>query len=155
MSVAFERLVQHLEEYELRFETDTENETIVASFSGQVASYRVIGRIEADQDLFQVFGLIPIRVPKGCRPAVAEAITRANFGLKVGNFEMDFDDGELRYQIAHLLAGDSLDGETVRRLIGTTMAMMDRYLPAILSVIYGNELPADAVRFAESDQEER
>lgn len=155
MSVAFERLVQHLEQYELRFETDTENETIVASFSGQVASYRVIGRIEADQDLFQVFGLIPIRVPKGCRPAVAETITRANFGLKVGNFEMDFDDGELRYQIAHLLAGDSLDGETVRRLIGTTMAMMDRYLPAILAVIYGNELPADAVRFAESDQEER
>lgn len=151
MSVVFERLLQHLEEYELRFESDAENETIVASFRGEVASYRVIGRVEADQDLFQVFGLIPIRVPEGSRPAVAETIVRANYGLKVGKFELDFEDGELRYQAAHILAGDSLDGAIVQRLIGTTMAMMDRYLPAILSVIYGNEPPADAVRFAEAE----
>jgi len=28
--------------------------------------------------------------------------------------------------------------------------MLDTYLPAVLSVIYGNELPADAVRCVEA-----
>ena len=34
-------------------------------------------------------------------------------------------------------------------MLGTTMAMLDLYLPAILSVIYGNELPGDAIRHVE------
>ena len=29
--------------------------------------------------------------------------------------------------------------------------MLDLYLPAVLSVIYGNELPEDAIRFVEND----
>ena len=29
------------------------------------------------------------------------------------------------------------------------MAMLDMYLPAVLSVIYGNELPKDAIRCVE------
>ena len=31
-----------------------------------------------------------------------------------------------------------------------TVAMLDTYLPAVLSVVYGNELPADAVRCVEA-----
>ena len=38
----------------------------------------------------------------------------------------------------------------IDRLMGVTMAMLDAYLPAVLSVIYGNELLADAVRCAEA-----
>ena len=34
--------------------------------------------------------------------------------------------------------------------MGTTMSLLDVYLPAILSVIYGNELPKDAIRCAEA-----
>jgi hypothetical protein len=30
------------------------------------------------------------------------------------------------------------------------MTMLDMYLPAVLSVIYGNELPADAIRCVEA-----
>jgi len=37
---------------------------------------------------------------------VAETITRANFGLRVGKFELDFDDGEVRFQAVHILIGD-------------------------------------------------
>jgi hypothetical protein len=33
--------------------------------------------------------------------------------------------------------------------MGTTMSMLNIYLPAVLSVIYGNELPKDAVKQAE------
>lgn len=38
-------------------------------------------------------------VPEEKRSAVAEFITRANYGLPGGNFEMDWRDGELRYKV--------------------------------------------------------
>jgi hypothetical protein len=45
----------------------------------------------------------------------------------------------------HILENGSLSDEVIHRLIGTTLAMLDRYVPAFLSVIYGNELPKDAI----------
>ena len=76
---------------------------------------------------------------------MAETVVRANYGLQVGKFELDFDDGELRFQAAQILTEGTLGDGIIDRLMGTTMAMLDRYLPAFLSVIYGNESPQDAI----------
>jgi hypothetical protein len=43
-----------------------------------------------------------------------------------------------------------LEDDVIGRLMGTTVAMLDTYLPAVLSVIYGNETPQDAIRCAEA-----
>jgi hypothetical protein len=45
-------------------------------------------------------------------------------------------------------------GGVIDRLIAVTMAMLDMYLPAVLSVIYGNELPKDAIRCVEGGGDE-
>lgn len=81
---------------------------------------------------------------------MAETIVRANYRLNVGKFEMDFDQGELRFQASQILTDDRLEDSVIDRLMGTTLSLLDVYLPAILSVIYGNELPEDAIRCAEA-----
>ena len=63
---------------------------------------------------------------------------------------MDVGSGELRFQAAQILTEDCLEEMVIDRLLGTTMSMLDMYLPAILSVIYGNELPKDAIRCVEA-----
>jgi hypothetical protein len=95
-------------------------------------------------------GFSPLPVPQGCRPAIAEAVTRANYGLHMGKFEMDFNDGELRFQTSQILTGATVGEDVIDRMIGVTMAMLDRYMPAFLSVIYGNELPKDAIQCVEA-----
>ena len=150
MNAAFEKLIQHLDERQVRYLTNAESRSICADFRGQVGTYRIIAAVEADGSLFQVIGAAPIRIPEGARPAIAETIARANYGLKIGKFEMDVDDGELRFQASQILTDDVLDDEVIGRLMGLTMAMLDTYLPAVLSVIYGNELPKDAIRCAEA-----
>ena len=150
MNAAYEKLIQHLDEHNVRYLTGGDSQSICADFRGEVGTYRIIAQVESDHELFQVFGLAPVRVPEGCCPAIAETIARANYGLRVGKLEMDMDDGELRFQVAQILADDNLDGSVIHRLIGTAMEMLDRYLPAILSVIYGNELPKDAIRCADA-----
>lgn len=149
MNAAYEKLIEHLDEHDIRYLVNSEAQSICADFRGEVGTYRIIARIDGDDGLFQVFGMAPIRVPDGSRPAIAETLCRANYGLKVGKFEMDLDDGELRFQAAHIMHQDGLEDETIERLMGTTMAMLDMYLPAVLSVIYGNELPQDAIRCVE------
>ena len=160
MNAAYDKLCEHLTNQNVGFWSRSEDLSICTDFRGEVGTYRIFARIDADDSLFQVFGHSPVRVPPGSRPAIAEAVARINCGLKVGKFEMDCDEGELRFQAAQILPDDDLDEQTIQRLIGTTMSMLNIYLPAVLSVIYGNELPKDAVRHAEpgryvSDENER
>ena len=149
MNAAYEKLIQHLDERDVRYLTNGESRSICADFRCDIGSYRIIAAVDAESELFQVFGYSPVRVPEGARLAVAETIIRANYGLKVGKFEMDFEEGELRFQAAQILTEDSLEESVIDRLLSTTMSMLDMYLPAVLSVIYGNELPKDAIRGVE------
>lgn len=149
MTAAFEELLHLLDEREIGYST-SEDQSIRTDLRGDVAAYRVVARVEAEADLFQIFAYSPLRVPEGCRPALAEAVTRANYGLRIGKFELDLDDGELRFQVAQLLVYDSVGEEAIDRMIGTAINMLDMYLPAFLSVIYANELPRDAVQRVEA-----
>jgi hypothetical protein len=160
MNAAYDKLCEHLTNQNVGFWSRSEDLSICTDFRGEVGTYRIFARIDADDSLFQVFGHSPVRVPPGSRPAIAEAVARINCGLKVGKFEMDCDKGELRFQAAQILPDDDLDEQTIQRLIGTSMSLLNIYRPAVLSVIYGNELPKDAVRHAEpgrfvSDENER
>ena len=98
--------------------------------------YRIVAQVDDDDDLFQIVGFAPVRVQEGSRSAIVETITRANFGLRVGKFEMNVDEGELRFHAAQILTHGCLDDAVIERMMGTTVAMLDMYLPAILSVIY-------------------
>ena len=150
MYAAYERLIQHLDERDVSYLANGEGRSICADFRCEVGTYRVIAAVDEEGSVFQVFGYSPIRVPEGSRPAIAEAVARANYGLRVGKFEFNVDEGDLRFQASQALTGEAVGEGVIDRLIGTTMAMLDMYLPAFLSVIYGNELPKDAIRCAEA-----
>jgi hypothetical protein len=145
MNDAYEKLVQLFDTREIRYLANAENLTVWADFRGEVGLYRVVAAVDESGGLFQVFGYAPLYVPKGCLPAIAETLSRANYGLKVGKFELDYEQGDVRFQAAHILGANDLDDATIDRMIGTTMNMLNLYLPAVLSVIYGNELPKDAI----------
>jgi len=151
MNIAFEKLIQHFDEHELKYLVDGDKQAVFANFGGEIGSYRVVAKVDEDDDLLLVFGYAPLRIPEGSRPAIAETIARANYCLKIGKFEMDFDDGELRFQAANIQAEGSLTDEIIRRIIGLVLHMLDTYLPAVLSVVYGNELPKDAISCVEAE----
>lgn len=149
MNAAYDKLIQHLDSQNIGYWSRSEDRSIFADFHGEVGVYRVYAQVDADDNLFQVFGCSPVRVPVGSRPAIAEALARINRGMRVGKFEMHYDEGDIRFQAAQILSDDNLEDETIHRLMNTTMAMLDTYLPAVLPVIYGNELPKEAVRHAD------
>jgi len=150
MNATYERLINLLDEREVRYSNNDDNQSVWADLRGDVAMYRVVAHVDEEAELFQVFGYAPIRIPEGSRPAIAETVARANYGLRVGKFEFDVDQGEMRFHASQVLTEDGVDDAVIDRLISTTMSMLDMYLPAVLSVIYGNELPKDAIRCVEA-----
>lgn len=221
MSAAYVKLIDHFREHDLRFSTQDEQQTVTADFRGEVGTFRIVAHVDEHDSLFQVFGYMPIRIPEGARPEVALAITRANFGLKIGKFEMDLEDGEVLFQASQVLFGvetdassedasgqdagrdgehdteqddrhdkevdgehDSLfdsglfleqdaesfaasDGDSVAdangeskvplsdilivRLISLALAMLDKYVPAYLSIVYANDTARNAIARVESN----
>ena len=150
MNAAYEELIHLLDEREVNYSTNDEHQSVCTDLKGEVAAYRIVAQVDAESELFQVYGYSPIRVPEGCRTAIAEAVARANYGLRVGKFEFNVDEGDLRFQASQALLRESVGESVIDRMITTTMAMLDMYLPAFLSVIYGNEVPKDAIRCVEA-----
>jgi hypothetical protein len=46
---------------------------------------------------------------KGKQQTIAKFITRANYGMSLGNFELDFNDGEIRYKTSIDVTDDRLN----------------------------------------------
>ena len=130
--------------------SDARTGIFLDGYPGAAATYRIVAEVDESARLFQVFGDAPTFIPEGSRPALAETITRANDRLRNGKFELDLDNGRLRFSVCQVLSGAGLDHDVIERLLRLPLTMLDLYLPAVLSVIYGNELPKDAIRCVEA-----
>jgi len=101
-------------------------------------------------NLLKVYSLCNHRAPENKRAAIAEVITRANYGLNLGNFEMDYRDGEIRFKVSMLLdSGQKLTDKLLMLLIGTSVMTHILYLPAIEAVLYQDADPRKAVEDVE------
>ena len=79
-------------------------------------------------------------------------LTRANYGLHVGNFEMDMTDGEVRYKTTGVADENTMPGlDVIRRLTYVGFSMFDHYVPSLLSILYGGKTAEEAIAEAEKD----
>lgn len=95
------------------------------------------------------YGEVSLSADKDCMAQVAEYLHRANFGLSIGNFELDFNDGEIRYKVSCNCV-DALPGEdAIDDMFGIPVAMFNRYGNGLLAVSMGMMSPEEAIRQAE------
>jgi hypothetical protein len=146
----FEEIVNFFEEDGWPF-VQIEGEPLLQMvFQGENGKWTCYAKTRDDQEQFVFYSVCPINAPDSKRLAVAEFLTRANSGMIIGNFEMDFEDGEIRYKTSIDVEDDSLSCALIKRLVYANVMMMDAYLPGIMSVIYGDVTPLDAIAQIES-----
>jgi hypothetical protein len=118
-------------------------QVLVSDLSGPLGTWKFYAQVVDEQDLILLYSVCPLRVPADRRSEVSQFLTGANYGLAGGNFELDFEDGEIRYKTALHLQGDGLDRTIVKRLVRSNGMAMETYLPGIGAVITGTAaLPA-------------
>jgi hypothetical protein len=90
------------------------------------------------------------KIPEAKRAAVNEYLARANFGMTLGAFEMDFEDGEIRFRLDIDVEGNTLREKQVGILFLLGVTVVDKYLPGLMAVTYANKPPKEACQQAEA-----
>jgi len=147
-----DKIIRHLQTEDWSFSVKREKQVIITSATGDNGTYRIIIDLKADEKIVIVYVYLPCKAPTEKRLAVAEYTTRANYGLVIGNFEMDFQDGEVRYKGALEYADGELTNGMIEQLLQKSAYTMNRYFRGLMRVIYGDVEALDAIREIEPQQ---
>ena len=145
----FDALISHFEANGIRYSCNRDERRAWFTMNSGSALQKCSFRFDKTGDVLQIFIQYPVMVKDKFRPLAMEFLTRANYGLVLGNFEMDCKDGEVRYHVSHLMKDGKLEHEVIQSLFGTAMGTADRYFPALMRVLFAGETPAEAIDLAE------
>ncbi|MDQ6693321.1 MAG: YbjN domain-containing protein [Chloroflexota bacterium] len=119
-------------------------------FVGKSGRWTCFAREDEEKQMFLFHSYLPVKAPEEKRPVLSDMLTRANYGLYIGNFELDFNDGEVRFKTSIDVENDRLSHALAKGVVYANVAIMDKYLPGIMSVIYGGASPTEAIAQVES-----
>lgn len=128
--------------------------SLAIRFEGLHGEWVSVATVREERQEFVFYSVLHQFVEEDARPRVAEYLMRANYGLVVGNFEMDFDDGEVRFRTGIDVEDDRLSEALTRALIYSNWVTMDRYLPGLQAVVRGEMAPNEAIEMAENSADE-
>ncbi len=150
MNQIYDTIVDFFQADGWQVETDLDKMRLSMQFQGESGQWQCYASLETSPHQFVFYSICPISVPPDLYLTTAEFLTRANYGLVVGNFEMDFADGEIRYKTSIKFEDSQLDSALIKHLAYTNVVMMDLYLPGILAVAYGKSTPAAQIDLIEN-----
>ncbi len=95
--------------------------------------------IETDEDPREItiFLYLPNKIPEANRLQVMEYLTRVNWHVPMGHFEMDLDDGGVRFVVSQLVNDGQLPEEPTLILMRNALDRVETFFPGILRIVHG------------------
>lgn len=110
--------------------------------------------VDVGEDEYCVYAMSPLSAKEDDEQQmkeISEFVNRANYGIRDGNFELDFRDGEIRYK-CYVNCKDGIPSqETIRASIYMPATVFNTYSPGIIAVLFSNMSAAKAVALCEGD----
>lgn len=130
------KIVEYLKEDGWNFE-EPDEKVVRTGVKGENCNYHLFFICEEERNQMVLIGFQETAIPEQYRSKAAELLTRANLGLMVGNFVMDFADGDYRFRIGINLEDGKLSSAMIRNFIAITYKMLDDMYPCVMKLIYG------------------
>lgn len=137
-----------LEAMNFRYQYREETQTINLAMSSQIGTYGLTFDAHGGRVL-KVSGAMNLVVPEGSRTDIALAVARANYGMMVGFFDFNVDMGDLRFRYLISLANGAPSRDQLDYAMAMVLFLLDRYVPAFMSIIYANTPAKEAISSAE------
>ena len=102
-----------------------------------------------DQQQFVFYSVAPLKATPDRLAQTAEYLHRANWGLRIGNFELDWSDGEIRFKTSIDVEDEPLTPQLAKNVVYPNIALMDRYIGGLYQVIQNGAAAKDAIAEAE------
>ncbi|MTJ53371.1 hypothetical protein FJR38_12300, partial [Anabaena sp. UHCC 0253] len=149
----FDSIINFFDQDDWSYVKIEDNTALRLAFEGDNGRWNCYAKAREEQKQFIFYSICPVQIPEDKRLTISEFITRANYGMINGNFELDFNDGEIRYKTSIDVDGDKLSFALIKNLVYANVIMMDEYLPGIINVIESDISPELAINPIEQNQE--
>ena len=127
---------------------------VVLRMSGKNGAFQCIVDIQEDEQKFIFFSFCPANVPGIKKVEMSELLTRLNFGRFYGNFEMDYNEGVIRYKTTLYYDTLQITPKIIEHLIMSNIIAMDTALNGIIQLIEGDITPLQAFHLIEKAESE-
>ena len=142
MKKIYDAVLRALEEMDIHFDYDQENEVFNYRLSTELTTYRQRLVPLEEQELLLTITNFPIMVPEDKRFLMTSLLNKLNHSLILGHYVMDPEDGEISFRVSCPVDDGAINKTIVLVAIGNSITTMDNHLPELLSAI-GN-LPTSA-----------
>lgn len=119
--------------------------TLQMSYQGDNGRWTCYASPADESQRFMFYSVAPLDTPSNKISTMVEFLTKANYGLMIGNFEIDFNDGEIRYKTSIDVENDQLTTNLVKNLVYVNVETMDNYLPGIVGILNNQLSPDEAI----------
>ena len=99
---------------------------------GERGNWQTFFRVVEEEKLLVIYSLFGYKVTPDKIQEVALMLTDINFGLKIGNFEMNRSNGEIHFKTYVDFVGEDIREDWIERALFVNIHTMDHYLPQIL-----------------------
>jgi len=137
MNNVIDSVANVMQEDGFNFDQNPNSGAISLRIPGRVGILDVSIFVNENMNVLLLFVSSFYRVQPDRRGEIAELITRANYGLNIGCFELDMSDGEIRFRMSSFLDEVNITDSFIRRIIGVAATIYDHYLPEIMLVDFG------------------
>ena len=117
---------------------DRHDNTLHGRVSLQSGHFGLVIDTGTDPDEMNIYLYLPDKVPEAKRYTVMEYLTRVNWHLPTGHFEIDLDDGRVRFVTNQLAHDGKLPVELMLTLMRNALDRVETFFPGILRIVHGN-----------------
>lgn len=144
----YDATVAYLRDRDLDLDEDPAEDTVSFTVSLPDAEWHVYAWARDDASELLVHSVLPYHVPVERRTEAALFLTRANLGLSLGNWELDLDDGEVRFKTCLDLNGEPPVPGLIKPQFDANLYTTHTYLAGLAAVVGGVDAAA-AIKLAE------
>ncbi len=149
MKTILETVIEFFRNQDIKFHQSAEDPVLKAGFSGKNGRFSAIAIADDQRRSFEFYTVCPLTVPEEKRPMIAELIARINWNLLLGSFDLDMDDGEIRFRTSIKLGKDQLSEEILLHTIFSNVVSMDLKFPGLAAAILTNASVSEAMSIIE------
>lgn len=145
--IIFNKILQRLKSKELKYSVQKDVIILNMDISGVIGKATII--IDILDKAYVTYTVMSSKVDEKHRALVAEYLHRANYGLLFGNFEMDYNDGEIRYKLITDCEDNNLSDYAIDRSVILPCLMLEKYGNGIIKLMLDFGNPKNLIKEAE------
>lgn len=129
------------------FDFDNKNEIIKLEIRGINTDFHSFLLVDEEQESLLCNTHIKHKIPLSKRLEVCDFMCRVNYELAIGNFEMDMDNGEIRYRTYLDLADAKPSRDQIVNIVWNGVLGFDTYYPGLMKLVYEDYSAEEAAAF--------